>query len=224
MAEDKSNLRLNRRLMGKFKSVLEDMELKELPLNSRKFTWTSSQNPQTHPMMTRIDRAFCTTEWEELFPTANLHTWTSTISDHCPLILQGATAQAKFKGFRFEFYWLGLHGFQQVVRNAWRKPLQAIDPIRRLHIKLSRIAKALKQWEKSSIGNIKSQFTMAKEVLWQLDKAQERRLLSAAELGFRTKIKDTYLGLLAIEKMRAHQRSRLTNIKHGDASTKYFFP
>jgi hypothetical protein len=61
-----------------------------------------------------------------------------------PLILQGATAQAKFKGFRFEFYWLSLHGFQQVVGNAWRKPLQAIDPIRRLHIKLSRIAKALK--------------------------------------------------------------------------------
>jgi hypothetical protein len=64
---------------------------------------------------------------------------------------------------------------------------------------------------------------VAREVLWQLDTAQERRTLSTAETEFRVKIKDAYLGLLAIEKMRARQRSRLTNIKHGDSSTKYFF-
>jgi hypothetical protein len=38
--EDKNNQRLNRRLMGKFKAVLDELELKELPLPGRKFTWT----------------------------------------------------------------------------------------------------------------------------------------------------------------------------------------
>jgi hypothetical protein len=34
-AEDKSISRLNRRLMGKFKAVLDDLELKELPLHGK---------------------------------------------------------------------------------------------------------------------------------------------------------------------------------------------
>jgi hypothetical protein len=37
-AEDKNNSRLNRRLMGKFKVALDDLELRELPLHGRKFT------------------------------------------------------------------------------------------------------------------------------------------------------------------------------------------
>jgi hypothetical protein len=43
-AEDKSNGRLNRRLMGRFKVVLDNLELIELPLHGHKFTWTSDQS------------------------------------------------------------------------------------------------------------------------------------------------------------------------------------
>jgi hypothetical protein len=110
-----------------------------------------------------------------------------------------------------------------VVKEAWRKPLLATDAVRRLHIKLSRTVKALRSWERTKIGNIKTQLAVAKEVIWQIDQAQERRNLADGELEFRAKIKETYLGLIAIEKMRARQRSRLTNIRYGDASTKYFF-
>jgi hypothetical protein len=51
-AEDKSNSRLNRRLMEKFKSLLEELELKELPLSGRKFTWMSSQSSQGQATLT----------------------------------------------------------------------------------------------------------------------------------------------------------------------------
>jgi hypothetical protein len=37
-ANNKNNSRLNRRLMGKFKSFLDNLELRELPLHGRKFT------------------------------------------------------------------------------------------------------------------------------------------------------------------------------------------
>jgi hypothetical protein len=169
--------------------------------------------------MTKIDRTFCSTSWEELFPTA----WASTISDHCPLMLQGDTSAHRFKGFKFEAYWLKLPGFQEVVKEAWEKPIQAMDSIRRLHIKLSRSAKALKKWEKSNVGNIKLQLSIIKEVIWQLDRAQERRDLSQLEVNFRTRIKEIYLGLLALEKVRARQRLKLSNINHGDANTKLFY-
>jgi hypothetical protein len=138
--------------MGRFKAVLDDLELRELHLHGRKFTWTSGQNEAT---MTRIDHVFCSTSWEELFPRSHLHAWPSTRSNHCPLIVQGDTSVSKFKGFRFESYWLKLPGFQDVVKQAWEKSLLATYPIRWLHIKLARTAKALKQWEKNNIRNIK---------------------------------------------------------------------
>jgi hypothetical protein len=43
-AEDKSNNRLNGRLMGHFKAVLDELELKELPLHGRRFTWTNGHD------------------------------------------------------------------------------------------------------------------------------------------------------------------------------------
>jgi hypothetical protein len=37
-AEDKNNSNLNRRLMGSFKAVIDDLGLKEISLNGRRFT------------------------------------------------------------------------------------------------------------------------------------------------------------------------------------------
>jgi hypothetical protein len=50
----------------------------------------------------------------------------------------------KFRGFLFEAYWLKMSGFQEVVQQAWSRPIQATDSIRRLHIKLARTVRALK--------------------------------------------------------------------------------
>jgi hypothetical protein len=114
---------------------------------------------------------------------------------------------------------VGVPGFYDVVKEAWKKPILAIDAIQCLRIKLSRMVKALKFWEKTCIGNIKSKLVVAKEVMWHPDQAQERRGLITAEMTFKSNIKDVYLGLVAIEKMRACQRARLTNIRFRDAST-----
>jgi hypothetical protein len=235
-AEDKNNSRLNRRLMGKFKSVLDELEVKELPLHRRRFTWSSYQSMQPSSSsswattssasantMTRIDRMFCSTSWEEIFPTAHMHDWASTVSDHNPLILQGETGNAKYNGFRFESYWLGLPDFLEVVKQAWIKPLQATNAVRRLHIKLSQTAKALKSWERNCVGNIKTQLAVVKEVFWLLDQAQERRAISQEEIEFKAMLKEIYFGLLTVDKIRARQRSRLMNIKYGDVCTKLFF-
>jgi hypothetical protein len=81
------------------------------------------------------------------------------------------------------------------------------------------ITKALKNWEKCYIGNIK----IAKEAIWLIDQAQERRTLTQAETNFKARLKDVYLGLLAVQKISAQQRARLTNIRYGDANLKLFY-
>jgi exonuclease III len=69
-AEDKNNTNLNRRLMSSFKAVIDDLNLKEIGLNGRRFTWSNEQDNLT---LTRIDRFFCTPDWELTFSTCFLH-------------------------------------------------------------------------------------------------------------------------------------------------------
>jgi hypothetical protein len=50
--EDKNNNRLNRRLMLRFKRALNHMDVKEVNLTGRRYTWS---NGQQNPTLTRID-------------------------------------------------------------------------------------------------------------------------------------------------------------------------
>jgi hypothetical protein len=52
--------------------------------------------------------------------------------------------------------------------------------------------------------------TICREVISNLDKAQEYRFLSRGELQLKKKLKERLLGLAAIQKSRARQASRLS--------------
>ena len=67
-AEDKNNGNLNRAMMGRFRRLINELKLKELPLQGRKFiTWS---NQQDTPTLVKLDRVFYSAEWEQLFPNA----------------------------------------------------------------------------------------------------------------------------------------------------------
>ena len=102
-AEDKNNSNLNRHLMASFKAVIDDLNLKEIGLNGRHFTWS---NEQDNPTLTRIDKLFCTLDWELTFPTCFLHSLPSLMSDHTPLLLQGELEHCHNRTFRFENFWV----------------------------------------------------------------------------------------------------------------------
>ena len=102
-AQDKSNSNVNTRLMGVFRNWVNDLELKELSLNGRRFTWSNDRT------QTRIDRAFCTTDWDLMLPGCNLQALSSSVSDHSPLLL-GQREVTTYCGFRFEVFWRKVHG------------------------------------------------------------------------------------------------------------------
>jgi hypothetical protein len=155
---DKSNSNVDRAMMGRFRRWKDDLALLELPLIGRRFTWS---NGQACPTLVRLDRMFCTTDWEDLFPDCLLQSAATQDSDHCPLLL-GLRDINKRKGrFHFQAFWVKLEGFQDVVANALSSIPAGQCPLVSLSKKLQATAKALQRWSDNKVGDLKLQLEMA---------------------------------------------------------------
>jgi hypothetical protein len=82
--EGKNNSNLDRPMMHSFRRWIDDLALKELPLVGRKYTWSNGQHNRT---LVKLDRVFCSLDWDDQFPWALLQSSASFDSDHCLLLL-----------------------------------------------------------------------------------------------------------------------------------------
>lgn len=218
-AADKSYDRLNRRSMRRFRRALDDIQLDELYLHGRLYTWS---NERRRPTLERIDRAFATADWLERFPNHHLKCLSSDCSDHVPLLLQLHSEPWAKPRFRFEAFWARLDGFEEVVRQAWDCSLPNVDACRVVDFKLRAIAKALQSWSMRNVGSVRLQLFMAREIIAQLDAAQDTRLLTDEELSLRKELKMHTLGLASLARTIARQRSRIRFLEEGDTNTMFF--
>lgn len=83
-AFDKNNDMLNRRMMGHFHRLLNDLELKKSSLIGRRYTWS---NERRSLKMEKIDRWFCSVDWDAGHHDHLLQALSSLISDHCPILM-----------------------------------------------------------------------------------------------------------------------------------------
>jgi hypothetical protein len=112
----------------------------------------------------------------ELFPNCLLQSAASLDADHCPLIL-GLHDHLPGKGrFHFESFWPQLDGFQDVVAQAWGSVEIRFCPLETLSLKFKSLTRALQSWSQKRIGQIRSQFALAKEIIHQLEIAQDSSL------------------------------------------------
>jgi hypothetical protein len=216
-SEDKNNSNINRSLLGNFRGLIGSLDLKEIPLNGRRFTWS---NQRAVPTLVKLDHVFCTTCWEEAFPDCFLYSSASEVSDHCPLILKLNADLRGRRRFHFENFWPKLPGFMEEVAASWDQPVQSSCPLERVSMKLKRLARRLHSWGHSAVGNVNSQLGLAREVLHRLEMAQDSRLLSSDEVWLLQKLKQHCLVLASLERTVARLRSRLHYLRDGDANTK----
>lgn len=205
--------------MQRFRRTIDSLQLAELHLTGRLYTWS---NEQSRPTMERIDRVFATVQWLECHPFHHLHGRSTDASDHAPLLLVLSTEPWALPCFRFESFWASVEGFLDVVGVAWSCPFPNADACRALDYKLRGVVRALKSWAARRIGSVRFQLAVARVVIYELDVAQESRLLSPDEIDLRRDLKAAMLGLASLSRTIARQKSRCRYLKEGDANTRFF--
>ena len=218
-ARDKSNLNINRSRMRRFRQALQSCELVDIHLQNWRFTWS---NERETPTLSRIDGFFCNEEWDLHFSDHILHALSSSLSDHCPLLLACDRGPPRPKSFKFENIWTKLPGFLQVVSEAWAAPTDHVEPCHVLSHKLAHTGRALRRWSSSFFSGYKVQLHMAQEIILRLDSAQENRQLFPEERDLRARLKRRVISLAVLERSRKKQCARINNLKEGDANTRYF--
>jgi hypothetical protein len=174
-AADKNNGCLSQHMMGPFRRFLNDLELLELHLHGRLFTWS---NERTHPTLERIDKVFVSPDWELLFPSSSLQAVSSRCSDHSPLLLSLETCTRPKRRFTFQTFWPKVVSFLDTIKAVWSAPRLDADPLRLIDHLLRDTAKELVKWSAKAVGSIQMQIHVAKEVIFRLEVAQESRSLS----------------------------------------------
>jgi endonuclease/exonuclease/phosphatase family metal-dependent hydrolase len=85
--------------MRNFRSTPNSCNLKEVHLQNRKFTWS---NERRNPTMVRLDRVFCNKAWDLAFSTHILQALSTSLSDHCLLLLSNQESPRRPQLFHFE--------------------------------------------------------------------------------------------------------------------------
>lgn len=118
-AADKNNDSFDFSEAFAFNSLINNLELLEIPLLNREFTW---RNKRDVPTLARLDRCLVNLAWDRVFPNTCLSALTRTASDHVPILLSPSTRVPKSACFRFENAWGRHTSFRTLLSDTIKSP------------------------------------------------------------------------------------------------------
>ena len=71
--EEKNNSNFNARWPVVFNAIIESLDLKEIQLSGRQYTWASRRETPTYE---KLDRFLASVEWEQKYPLVSVHAMT----------------------------------------------------------------------------------------------------------------------------------------------------
>ena len=97
-----------------FNAIIESLNLREIDLTGRQFTWANSL---PNPTYDKLDTVLTSVEWEQRYPLVSVHAMQRAISDHTPLLLDSseATHIGNKNLFSFELSWFEKKNFLDII-------------------------------------------------------------------------------------------------------------
>lgn len=203
---------------AEFNEFIEDLQLNDLPLVGRKFTWHRANGS----CMSRIDRFLVSDEWLAVWQDLAQWGLERTVSDHCPLVLKGEGKNWGARPFRVMNCWFYQQDFQSFVEERWNR--YTVHGLGSFVVKekLKLLKNDLKAWNFSSFGNFDDNIQQATMDIKRLDDKGELSSLSAKDVALRRELFDSLWKLSKMKDSFVFQRSRVKWLQLGDANSSYF--
>ena len=135
--------------MRRFSDILNDLDLRDLPLQGGPYTWSGGLNGSS---MSRLDRFLVTADWESHCNKVTQRRLPRPVSDHFPIMLDSDGIRTGLTPFRFELMWLKYEGFKDILKGWWQNLhfYGSFDFI--LSAKLKVLKGILKAWNRDVFG------------------------------------------------------------------------
>ncbi|KAL0008898.1 hypothetical protein SO802_010400 [Lithocarpus litseifolius] len=193
------------------------LQLCELAAFGQRFTWINNRE-EVDFVMERLDRAFASVDWVNMYPLYSLRNHPIVRSNHGPIILD-LELQTPFRKrpFRFEHMWITHSSCKCMVQQAWDLQSNQSRTIQ-LRKKLTIVKKMNVEWNKKVFGKVENEIKLKQNQLQQLHDSIVNVEYVRKERAFRKELKD----LLDREELIWAQKARTNWFLHGDKNTKYF--
>ncbi|XP_016166702.1 uncharacterized protein LOC107609308 [Arachis ipaensis] len=209
--EDRKGLQSLPGSAEEFKSWVQDMQLVDLPLTDRKFTWFRGQS------CSRIDRVLVNIEWVEEFPDIRLKGGPRGLSDHCPLIVEDIRGRGGPRPFRSLDSWFTHEDFLRMVKNEWRTLGEG--PFLE---KLKALTLPLRQWHKANFSDMENRLTQFEEEIRKLDEKVSEGIYDDTTEARRKALVRFCEKWYIRKEIHWKQMSRSKHARDMDRNTRYF--
>ena len=102
--------------MRRFTKVIDDLQLRDLPLLGGSFTWSGGLNNKA---LSRLDRVLVSKEWEGHFSGVMQCILPRPVSNHSLILLDVGGLRRGPSPFRSKNMWLKEEGFKDLVKSWW---------------------------------------------------------------------------------------------------------
>lgn len=168
--------------MVEFTSFAADMELLDLPLLGRKFTWYRSDGTA----MSRVDRFLLLEDWISNWGVVAQWALRRDVSDHCPITLKMGCQDWVPKPFRFNNCWMNHLGFKKVVLEGWSNGVFRGWKAYVLSEKLKNIRGIIRNWNVQIYESIEGKIKLLEGKICELDLKADDVGLSEGEVESRS--------------------------------------
>ena len=99
--------------LRRFSQIIDDLELKDLPLLGGEYTWARGLGNQR---MASLDKFLISYDWEDYFRNVNQSILPKPLSDHFLILLVGGGSLVHgLTPFRFKNMWIKIEGFKSLI-------------------------------------------------------------------------------------------------------------
>ena len=184
--------------MRRFSTVINDLDLRDFPLQGGHFTWIGGCDNYAK---SRLDRILVSFDWENCFKGVVQCMLLRHVSDHFSIFLDGGGMRLGLTPFRFENMWLKVEGFKELLKSWWQNLNFCGTHSYILEAKLKALKGLLKSWKNEVFGEVGSRKfeALCKVTFW--DDREKDRVLNMEEPEDRVAAKEDFKKWCLLEEM-----------------------